>query len=499
MQPLTRNPIQRQLPDGWIEHFDSQYVVISVDCFFAINNYLGEIYGQWNSIPQILYEFNIFHRYYVDLNSDPPRVTLVHPSELNGKHPSSAPARVKDHGHQPPRGSPVQRPIGPRQSASTSSNSIPHPSRRPRRATVAQQLYASSLTVGPKDSLLATTISETSSRTPSHCGSGSATPVSDNIVSSPSSPTGYPSSSSASSSTRVSPTSLAAPSPSMDVHNPRNFLDYTRLVGTRRVTYSGPQPFIGPRSSGKTLASGSAGSHNKVAFEADAFYPGPVKTSLSSSVLLKSTSLDPPDNHLHLTALSAPNSHQMKAAVNSDELPSSSDSSTVCPHSLITAPINVAQSMATSIEPLTPTTDETLKGKRSRREDSYSSRKPSSILNESDPSTSSTSIRPLPPTTKPPSRNNSSLASEAILQPKPMRPLAGVSLNLQVQVSGVKSESSPDHLGAHQDFVSKKKKGPLLQNLSLSLSKNAKGKTPIRTIYDRQLLSSSPVLDDFAL
>ncbi|KAF8203736.1 hypothetical protein BJ912DRAFT_210334 [Pholiota molesta] len=308
MQPLTRNPIQRQLPDGWIEHFDSQR-------------------NLW---------------YYVDLNTDPPRVTLVHPSEFNDKHPSSAPARVKDHGQQP-RSSHVQRPIGPRQSASTSSNSIPHPSQRPRRATVAQQLYASSLTVGSKDLLIATTISETSSRTSSNSGSGSATPLSDNIVSIPSSSTSCPSSSSTSSSTRVSPTSPAAPAPSIDVHNPKYFLDYARLAGTRRVTYSGPQPFIGPRSSGKALASGSAGSQNKVAFGADAFYPSSVKTSLSSSVLLKSTALDLPDNHLHLSALSAPNSHQMKAAVNSDELPSSSDSSAICPHLLITAPMNVAR------------------------------------------------------------------------------------------------------------------------------------------------------------
>ena len=79
-----------------------------------------------------------------------------------------------------------------------------------------------------------------------------------------------------------------------------------------------------------------------------------------------------------------------------------------------------------------------------------------------------------------------------------MRPLAGVSLNLQVQVAGVTSESSPEQL-ADPALASKKKKNPLFKTLNLGISKNAKGKTPIRTIYDRQMLSSSPITDDILL
>ncbi|KAF9478698.1 hypothetical protein BDN70DRAFT_933149 [Pholiota conissans] len=452
MSSSIQNPTHRPLPDGWIEHFDSQR-------------------NLW---------------YYVDLNSDPPRVVLVHPSELTDKHPSSAPAKVKDN----PRNSPSQRPVGPRQSASTSSSSVGHSSQRPRRATVAQQLYASSLSVAPGDPLLATIIAENSSRTSPQHSSGSSTSVSENIVSNSSSSSKAYSSSdtSASSSTRVSPTSPVTSSLSIDAHNPRKFLDYTRLVGTRRVTYSGPQPFIGPRSSGKTLAPGSAGSTSKIG--ADAFYPGSVRTS--PSILTQSASLEPPSSHHHPSTLPAPKSHQMKAALNPNKMPSSSDSSAVCPQLLITAPVNVARSMSASIEAVALTADAPLMGKGSRLDET-------SLNGPNPPSGSGASVRPLPPTTKLSSnRNNLSLLVETtILQPKPVRPLAGVSLNLQVQVANVASESSAEHSSALQDFPLKRKKTPLLQNPSLNLSKNAKGKTPIRTIYDRLLLSSSPVSENF--
>ncbi len=71
--------------------------------------------------------------------------------------------------------------------------------------------------------------------------------------------------------------------------------------------------------------------------------------------------------------------------------------------------------------------------------------------------------RPLPPTAKPVLKMDISPPPPPILQPKPMRPLAGVSLNLQVQVAGVASESSPEQL-ADPSASLEEEKEPIIQN-----------------------------------
>ncbi|KIM47983.1 hypothetical protein M413DRAFT_22554 [Hebeloma cylindrosporum] len=97
MQASATNPDSRPLPDGWTEHFDSQRTI-------------------W---------------YYVDLNSEPPRVTFVHPCD-GTLQPLSAP--IPEMG----RLSQIRSSQRLRESRGITSP-------QSRRATVAQLLYASSI------------------------------------------------------------------------------------------------------------------------------------------------------------------------------------------------------------------------------------------------------------------------------------------------------------------------------------------------------------------
>ncbi|KJA29327.1 hypothetical protein HYPSUDRAFT_510795 [Hypholoma sublateritium FD-334 SS-4] len=440
MQVSVKNAETRPLPSGWKEHFDSQR-------------------NLW---------------YYVDLNAEPPRISLAHPSELSDKHPASAPLHKSHKDHL----SPNQRPVGPRNNAASSSSGSTRPSQRPRRATVAQQLYASSLTVSPKEPLRATTIAENApdSRRPS----ATSTPAPEEAYSPPLAGPG--SSPSTGSSARVSPTSP----PAVDVHNPRNFLDCTRLAGTRRVTVSGTQPTLAPRGVSKSrLPPPMAPLDQEMeGLGVDAFYPAAVKTS-PSPMPLPLRSVSDPSGSSHASPALSPDSQQGTGTRRPDA-----------------AGLHAASGPSTGAPALTPRL--LMPGDASLtwnpKEDTLSAPRLPSLPPEGTPKEpGAPGARPLPPPAKPVLKMDITPPPPPILQPKPMRPLAGVSLNLQVQVAGVTSEPSPEQLADPSHLASKKKKNPLFKTLNLGISKNAKGKTPIRTIYDRQMLSSSPVTDDILL
>jgi hypothetical protein len=108
------NPDSRPLPAGWAEHFDSQCVLNPRFWVARVTT------GERSSFAST----NMHDGYYVDLNSEPPsRVAFVHPCDG-----ITQPLSVPSLGMGP------QRPIEPREGTN-----------RSRRATVAQQLYASSM------------------------------------------------------------------------------------------------------------------------------------------------------------------------------------------------------------------------------------------------------------------------------------------------------------------------------------------------------------------
>ncbi|KAF9056401.1 hypothetical protein BJ165DRAFT_512176 [Panaeolus papilionaceus] len=201
MPGLTSNPDSRPLPRGWTEHFDSQRKL-------------------W---------------YYIDLDANPPRVTFVHPyDEPSSPRPSNSPpsstTTMSNEGSgEGRRGS----------TTSTTQGMTREPSHRSRRATVAQQLYASSLTQGSRSSAVTGITSfplgpsPSSSRRPSISNS-----INSDETGSSAAPLSGHSIPKAIASALV--TSSRAP---FGQHDPRNFFDCTRLSrGTRRMTYSGSPP-----------------------------------------------------------------------------------------------------------------------------------------------------------------------------------------------------------------------------------------------------------------
>lgn len=217
----------------------------------------------------------------------------------------------------------------------------------------------------------------------------------------------------------------------------------------------------------------------------DAFYPAAVKTS-PSPMPLPLRSVSDPSGSSHATPALSPDSQQLTSTRRPDAAGLHAASGT-----LIGAPALTPRLLMPADASLTwNTREDTLSAPR------LPSLPPEGALREP----GAPGGRPLPPPAKPVLKMDIAPPPPPILQPKPIRPLAGVSLNLQVQVAGVTSESSPEQLADPTYLASKKKKkNPLFKTLNLGISKNAKGKTPIRTIYDRQMLSSSPVTDDILL
>ncbi|PPQ67382.1 hypothetical protein CVT25_005961 [Psilocybe cyanescens] len=394
MQLPLQNSDTRTLPEGWADHFDSERQI-------------------W---------------YYIDLHSEKPRVSFAHPCDLDRQHPSSAPARVKEH-LNPTRS--LQRPVGPRKNSSASVNSVIRETQRARRATVAQQLYASGLTLAAGGS--------TGLRTPSatfRCPSVSNSPASDEVASN-----------SAKGST-VSSTSPPPLSPHLDTHHPRNFFDCTRLApGTRRMTVNGARPSLTPTP--MQLASDPGAQSDGASYAAaQAFYHPSVSVAVNLSPSPMPISAKDPSN-AQIAQLNKASSQRPR----------------------ITTPYNNAFSSSTS----------SLRSNRIADKNSYNSTTEDDLLIMPNYAASHTLFTPLNVSTlqnAQPETSGSSkkprglppLATTTILQPKPIRPMHGISLNLQVQVAGV--AEAPTH-----GETSKSKRKSQLLNFGLGGSKGVwKGK-----------------------
>ncbi|KAF4623216.1 hypothetical protein D9613_002004 [Agrocybe pediades] len=338
MSQSLRNPDSRPLPEGWAEHFDSARHI-------------------W---------------YYVDLNVEPPRVTFAHPCDLDGQYPSSAPARVKEH---PSINRNIQKPTGPRKNSSVSVNAIIRETQRARRATVAQQMYASSMT-------------SSSSSTASTSGSISRR-SSIRASESPVEGAGCAPKGAAVSSKNVSPTSPTGMH--LDTHDPRNFFDCTRLApGSRRMTVNGSH------SSTPSFQNQHRSSSNGAVYS---LYPSSVNPSPSP--------LQPPK-----------------------DLPDGQRS---------------AQPTPSARTPII-----TFSGNFSP---------PAMMISSS-------------PTPDRSTANSTSPTNLDILQPKPIRPMKGISLNLQVQVAAGIADTP-----SYTDNAKSAGRNPLLKNFRFSTGKmSSKGK-----------------------
>ncbi|KAF8912887.1 hypothetical protein CPB84DRAFT_1742327 [Gymnopilus junonius] len=393
MSSSLKNSDTRPLPEGWTEHFDSEY--------------------------------------YVDLVPEPPRVTFIHPCDLEGKHPTSAPANSREH---PSKQRLSQRPVGPRKSSTASLNPALHDTtQRQRRATVAQQLYASSLNPGSRQLLL------TPDPPPHHQQSVSSSPGPEDVASS-----------SSTYSSRKNPVSSTSSSLlNLDHHDPRKVFDCTRMApGVRRMTVNGTGL---PRN----LAPGSSPRDGK-GYGAHELYHPSVSNVTPSPVPPKDT----PDNHPRGSALpmlttqdtrligsSSSQSETLSLAARGAESapdvmsPLDSDIySGVTEDGLLVAPGK--PSVFTPSKSSATLDVSSLKGKRPE----------SSSLSQASAKMSSTDT--------------------GILQPKPIRPMQGVSLNLQVQAA-VMAETREDDSTKHPKST---RKSQLLKNFSLGISK---GKTKV--------------------
>ncbi|KAF5312167.1 hypothetical protein D9619_003108 [Psilocybe cf. subviscida] len=477
---------QSALPNGWVEHFDSQRKI-------------------W---------------YYVDLDSDPPRVAFVHPSESQTT-PSSAPGRFAEPGTRTP---PMQRPAGPRESASPASSLRPT-HRRPRRATVAQQLYASSLPANhSRETLLSVgpITTEPSSESTSTQGTDSDTPNSEITASSSSSspsalsppPPNIRVSTTGANSKSFTATSPTSPTQAhLDVRNPRHMLDCTRLAGTRRVTYSGPQPRIkrhlAPVPADARLLDATS---TAPPVDAQSLYHHSTRMATPSPNSLTKSRTAPaqPATDAVLPIQSVPTSSRRQnmksAATTSNEITGSQHaaSGSSLPPSRLKPTVALSK--------LSPSLEE--KGYTAIVSDDLSlnpkfsadtpSRPTLQRLNIKDVSsrTVNDSVpcpRPLPSiSTRTIGENNSSHTSQTspqqIAQPKPIRPMAGVTLNLQVQVATVSQGLGQE---GGEDNPALKRKLPLLTSFRHGLSSKAKGKMPIRTIQDAESMDISPVAETF--
>lgn len=373
--------------------------------------------------------FQLTNRYYVDLVPEPPRVTFIHPCDSEGKHPASAPANSREHSNTT-----RPRPVGPRKSSTASINPAPHDSiQRPRRATVAQQLYASSLNLGSRQSL------QTSDSTSHRPQAVSSSPGPEDVAFNP---TTYSSKKKAVSSTSSSLLNI-------DHHDPRKVFDCTRMApsGIRRMTVNGTSL---PRN--LNLAPGPSPRDGR-GYDAHELYHPSVSNSVTPSPILPR---DTPDNVSRRSVLHTPPTQVARLQGSSSSRPSNLSSSALVP------PL---RGSATDV-------------KSPQGSDTYSAvtedglllvpKKASSLT----PSSATTSTSPIDTSS---SRHDASSSrpriristDTGILQPKPIRPMKGVSLNLQVQAAVMTETREEDSVKVPEN----KRKSRLLKNFSLGISK----------------------------
>ncbi|KDR85222.1 hypothetical protein GALMADRAFT_233943 [Galerina marginata CBS 339.88] len=405
MQSMFKNPDSRPLPEGWAEHFDSQRRI-------------------W---------------YYVDINAKPPRATFVHPCDVDGKQPASAPAKY---------GSIVrilQRPVGPRTNASASLNAGSRNGRRARSATVAQQLYASSLTTSAsREPPLAADRSFL--RQPSM----SPSPTSDEVAFASSSNTPYYTSK----SSNVSSTSSSS-STNLGTHYPRNLFDCTRLApGTRRMTVNGPQPSQ-PSSSGSERQDG-------VTHVARALYHPSVNTTPSPIPLQGLL-----DNNLRRVTIPVQKSSGILSNAPSIAHSNGIPQSPMSPMTILSASRLNINPTSQDTKQYTAITDDNLMIMPQSMSIASSALSASPValdvasLQDEQPvvASSSQASRHIPQTN----------TDTDILQPKPIRPLKGISLNLQVQVAAMSETLDKDE--GVQSYSKSKRKSQLLKNFGFGKGK----------------------------
>ncbi|KAH9486713.1 hypothetical protein JR316_0000778 [Psilocybe cubensis] len=397
MQHSLHNPDTRTLPEGWADHFDSQY--------------------------------------YVDLYAEKPRVSFAHPCDLDNQQPSSAPARVKE-GVRSTRC--LQKPIGPRKNSSASINTIIRETQRNRRATVAQQLYASS-----------GVIPSTGASSPLGFRSSSASLRRPSVSNCPAPEEAACLSSKCSIVSATSSSPLPV-SPHIDNHHPRNFFDCTRLApGTRRMTVNGARPSLMQTS---IPVKSDAGAHSYTSTQS--FYHPSVSTSVknSPSPVLISTQ-ECPDTPAQTVQSNKSYSQRPLITILSNNAPDQSSTSSRF----------YAGKTAESTTYKVSTEDHVLVvPNQVSTQTSSTTTLNMSTLESASPGASGGSKKPrsLPPinTTTP------------ILQPKPIRSLRGISLNLQVQVAGITETPNTEV------EPSKNKAKSQLSNLSLRSNSKWKGK-----------------------
>lgn len=439
---------------------------------------------------------------------------MVHPSESQAT-PASAPGRFGEPGTRTP---PIQRPAGPRESSSPSGSLRP-PQRRPRRATVAQQLYASSLPANHSRETLFNGPLTTEPEFTSTQSTDSEAPNSEITTSSSSS---SPSSVLSPPNIRVSTTgtnakSFTATSPTsptqahLDVRNPRHMLDCTRLAGSRRVTYSGPQPRIKRHVAPVPADARLDATSTAPPVDAQSLYhhSARVTTPSPSALPKRNVALAQHDKDAVLPISSVPTSRKqnMKSAT------TTSNEITSLQHAASEASFPPSRLKPTvALSKLSPRHEEkgytaivsddlSLNPKSSAETSSRPTLQPLNTKDVSNrsPNDSAPCPRPLPSiSSRTIGDNNSSqinqTSQQPIAQPKPIRPMAGVTLNLQVQVAAV-SQGLGQETG--EDNPALKRKLPLLTSFRNGLSSKAKGKMPIRTIQDAESMEISPIAETF--
>ncbi|KAJ3517626.1 hypothetical protein NLJ89_g391 [Agrocybe chaxingu] len=509
MPAAPRNPDTRPLPEGWAEHFDSQREL-------------------W---------------YYIDLNASTPRVTFVHPCD--GTHPASAPVKSpREHGAY---GRLAIRPVGGRDNPMHAATAASRDPQRTRRATVAQQLYASSLTLEsrnpPPPSLSVDSKSRSSSRRPSVSSTHSKSPSDETTASSSTSlaavaatacsvggtlPVGasYPPAHSTTSQTHLhqglanvsSSTPSAASLTHLDSHDPRNYFDCTRLSrGTRRMTYAGPQP--GPSSrSGAILGVKGESTKDGTSYTAQAFYhpsvvtsplasPAP-KVSSGSNYTQRRPSLFPP----------ATSSVQQHSTSNSSTTLTWNPPRVEAP----TPPIPPTPSHFPDENLYSAVTEDNLMVVHSHHSDTspnhFSDAKssyaaitednllvmPSHLQNRTSTRSKRRSFAPIDvallqnseQSNTRPLKDISTMVERPILQPKPVKPINTVSLDFQVQVAENPAESDEP---PETHSKAKRKSNVLKKGIGLGIGKNTGQKgTHLRVPRNRGSTDVSRELDGLA-
>jgi len=229
---LPSNPDTRRLPSGWVEHFDPMYVSSSSSRAVVLTSSVTPCPLQSKTLvcsvsqSQLHVVLSII-RYYIDLCVAQPRATYVHPAD--------GPTNDGEESSNTPMSSSIST-----QGTSNGSSSRP-PSRTDvksrsgsRRATTAQQLYASSLESG--SNLSKSVLPARESVSTSNIGSNSD-PEHPHVVSTPAERSfaqNHPGR--GDSNSRASP--IGPSFPAYPSHDPRKFFDITRLAqGARKYRH----------------------------------------------------------------------------------------------------------------------------------------------------------------------------------------------------------------------------------------------------------------------